>query len=60
MRTTTRRIDGMFDRMLSLGASDLMVEVFGERGRHTRASVGMSSLPGNIPVEISMIVEIEE
>ncbi len=42
------------------GFSDLMVEVFGERGKHTRASVGMSSLPGNIPVEISMIVEIEE
>lgn len=40
------------------GFSDLMVEVFGERGRHARAAVGMSSLPGNIPVEIEMIVEI--
>lgn len=41
------------------GFSDLMVEVFGEKGRHARASVGMSSLPGNIPVEIEMIVEVE-
>lgn len=41
------------------GFSDLMVEVFGESGRHTRSSVGMSSLPGNIPVEIAMIVEVE-
>lgn len=42
------------------GFSDLMVDVFGERGRHARASVGMSSLPGNIPVEIDMIVELKE
>lgn len=42
------------------GFSDLMVEVFGERGKHARAAVGMSSLPGNIPVEIEMIVEIED
>ncbi|MFW6157252.1 MAG: RidA family protein [Balneolaceae bacterium] len=41
------------------GFSDLMVEVFGEKGRHARAAVGMSSLPGNIPVEIEMIVEVE-
>lgn len=42
------------------GFSDLMVEVFGENGKHARSSVGMSSLPGNIPVEIEMIVEVEE
>lgn len=42
------------------GFSDLMVEVFGEKGKHARSSVGMSSLPANIPVEIEMIVEIEE
>lgn len=42
------------------GFSDLMVEVFGENGRHARAAVGMSSLPGNIPVEIDMIVEVED
>jgi enamine deaminase RidA (YjgF/YER057c/UK114 family) len=41
------------------GFSDLMVEVFGERGRHARSSVGMGSLPGNMAVEIEMIVEVE-
>lgn len=41
------------------GFSDLMVEVFGESGKHARSSVGMSSLPGNIPVEIEMIVELK-
>lgn len=40
------------------GFSDLMVEVFGERGRHARASVGMSSLPNDIAVEIDMVVEV--
>lgn len=42
------------------GFSDLMVEVFGEKGKHARSAVGMNSLPANIPVEIEMIVEIEE
>lgn len=42
------------------GYSDLMVEVFGERGKHARAAVGMGSLPSNIAVEIEMIVEIFE
>lgn len=41
------------------GASDLLVEIFGERGRHARAAVGMASLPSDISVEIEMIVEIE-
>jgi enamine deaminase RidA (YjgF/YER057c/UK114 family) len=41
------------------GFSDLMVAVFGDRGKHTRAAVGMGSLPFNIAVEIDMIVEIE-
>ena len=41
------------------GASDLLVEVFGEKGRHARSAVGMGSLPGGIPVEIEMIVEVE-
>jgi enamine deaminase RidA (YjgF/YER057c/UK114 family) len=41
------------------GASDLLVEVFGERGKHARAAVGMASLPRNISVEIEMVVEIE-
>ena len=42
------------------GCSDLMVEVFGDKGKHARSAVGMGSLPGNIPVEIEMIVEIED
>lgn len=41
------------------GASDLFVEVFGDRGKHTRSAVGMSQLPGGIPVEIEMVVEID-
>ena len=41
------------------GFSDLMVEVFGEKGKHARAAVGMGSLPRNIAVEIEMIVEVE-
>ena len=40
------------------GCSDLLVEVFGERGRHARSAVGMGSLPNGIPVEIEMIVEV--
>lgn len=42
------------------GFSDLMVAVFGERGKHARSAVGMSSLPKNLAVEIEMIVEVEE
>ncbi len=41
------------------GCSDLLVEVFGDRGRHARAAVGMASLPFGIPVEIEMVVEVE-
>lgn len=42
------------------GYSDLMVAVFGEKGKHARAAVGMGSLPGNMAVEVEMIVEIVE
>jgi enamine deaminase RidA (YjgF/YER057c/UK114 family) len=41
------------------GCSDLLVSVFGENGKHARSAVGMGSLPGQIPVEIEMIVEIK-
>jgi len=41
------------------GASDLLVEIFGDNGRHARSAVGMASLPFGIPVEIEMIVEVE-
>jgi enamine deaminase RidA (YjgF/YER057c/UK114 family) len=42
------------------GFSDLMAEVFGDAGRSARSAVGMASLPFQIPVEIEMIVEIED
>ncbi|HZV67898.1 MAG TPA: RidA family protein [Saprospiraceae bacterium] len=42
------------------GFSDLMVEVFGEKGKHARSSVGMCSLPFNIAVEVEMVVEVSE
>ena len=41
------------------GCSDLLVELYGDRGRHGRAAVGMATLPFAIPVEIEMIVEVE-
>jgi len=40
------------------GASDLLVAVFGEAGRHVRAAIGVSSLPRNALVELQMVVEI--
>jgi enamine deaminase RidA (YjgF/YER057c/UK114 family) len=40
------------------GASDLMVEVFGDAGRHARAAVGCPSLPLDAPVEVEAVVEI--
>jgi len=42
------------------GFSDLMVEVFGEKGKHARSAVGVGSLPNNMAVEIDVIVELEE
>lgn len=41
------------------GASDLLVEVFGEAGMHSRAAVGCSSLPLGVSVEISLVVEVK-
>ena len=40
------------------GASDLLVEVFGDGGKHTRAAVGVSELPLGAPVEVAMVVEV--
>lgn len=42
------------------GFSDLMVEVFGEKGKHARAAVGMASLPRGQAVEIELVVEVYE
>lgn len=42
------------------GYSDLMVEIFGDKGKHARSAVGMYALPSNIAVEVEVIVEIED
>ncbi len=42
------------------GASDLLVEVFGEAGRHVRAAVGVSALPRNALVELQMTVRLKD
>ncbi|HWK13807.1 MAG TPA: RidA family protein [Rhizobiaceae bacterium] len=42
------------------GASEFLVSVLGERGRHARAAVGTNSLPMNMPVEIELVVEVED
>jgi enamine deaminase RidA (YjgF/YER057c/UK114 family) len=41
------------------GASDLLVAVFGEAGKHVRAAIGVAALPRNAMVELQMIVEVE-
>ena len=54
--------DPEFDRhfVVGNGASDLLVELYGDLGRHARSAVGMSSLPRKSCVEIEMIIEVEE
>ncbi len=42
------------------GASDLLVEIFGERGRHVRTAVGVAALPLDVAVEISLVVEVAD
>ena len=42
------------------GYSDLMVEIFGDKGKHARSALGMYALPMNIAVEVEVIVEMEE
>ncbi|MGI6344916.1 MAG: RidA family protein [Bacillota bacterium] len=42
------------------GASDLLVEIFGEAGRHARSAIGASQLPDGIAVEVEMIVQIRD
>lgn len=53
-------VDGFGDQPKVInGASDLMVAVFGDKGRHSRSAVGTNALPLNVPVEIDALVEIE-
>ena len=40
------------------GASELLGEVFGDAGRHARSAVGVAELPGGVPVEVELIVEV--
>ncbi|ENJ6134287.1 RidA family protein [Bacillus cereus] len=42
------------------GASDILVDIFGEKGKHARSAVGMAQLPNNTTIEIEMVLEIEE
>lgn len=42
------------------GASELLVEIFGDKGKHSRTAMGVAALPLNVAVEISLIVEIED
>ena len=44
--------------LVANGASDLLVSLFGDQGRHARSAVGMATLPGGMPIEIEMIVEV--
>lgn len=50
-----------FDRQSAIanGASDLMVQVFGDAGRHARAAVGVASLPAGVAVEVDAIVSLK-
>jgi enamine deaminase RidA (YjgF/YER057c/UK114 family) len=40
------------------GASELLVEIFGERGKHSRTALGVAALPLNVAVEINLVVEV--
>lgn len=52
-------IDGFGQQPIVINAaSDLMVEVFGDKGRHSRSAVGVNGLPLGVPVEIDALVEI--
>ncbi len=41
------------------GASDLLLQIFGDAGRHTRCAIGAAELPLNAPVELDLVVEVE-
>jgi enamine deaminase RidA (YjgF/YER057c/UK114 family) len=41
------------------GCSNLLVDIFGDKGKHARTSIGVNALPNNIAVEIEMVVEVE-
>ena len=41
------------------GASDLLIQLYGDNGKHARSAIGIAALPGNAPVEVEMIVAIK-
>ena len=52
--------DGFTDQpKVANGASELLVQAFGEKGRHARAAVGVNVLPLGAPVEVELLVEVE-
>ena len=55
-------VGGSFDQTPAVidGCSDLLAEVFGDRGRHTRSAVGMAALPFGIAVEIELIARVKD
>jgi enamine deaminase RidA (YjgF/YER057c/UK114 family) len=42
------------------GASELLVEIFGDKGKHSRTAIGVAALPLDVAVEINLIVEVED
>jgi enamine deaminase RidA (YjgF/YER057c/UK114 family) len=54
-------VGGAFDQTPAVidGCSDLLVEVFGDKGRHTRSAVGVAALPFGIAVEIELIARVD-
>ncbi|MNB69869.1 Endoribonuclease L-PSP [compost metagenome] len=55
-----RSAEGFGEQPLVInGASELLIEVFGEAGRHARAALGTSELPFGAPVELEMIVQVK-
>jgi enamine deaminase RidA (YjgF/YER057c/UK114 family) len=52
---------GFFDHPQVInGASELLVEIFGNKGKHSRTAVGVAALPLNVALEINLIVEVED
>jgi enamine deaminase RidA (YjgF/YER057c/UK114 family) len=52
--------DGFTDTPAVLnGASDLLIELYGDKGKHARSAIGVPALPGNAPVEVEMIVQVK-
>ncbi|MET3523817.1 RidA family protein [Mesorhizobium abyssinicae] len=54
----TSAADFTEQHLVANGASDFLVAVFGEKGKHARSAVGVAALPMNAPVEIEAIIEI--